>query len=63
MHDCMCDVQSWFLTKIKRIKTLFRVFVPLYYYELLDNINIKIGSSVVKVVFFIDKSGCEARGI
>ena len=48
MQDCICNVQSWFLNnklKMNPDKTLFIAFVPPYYNTMVDNINIKIGSS------------------
>ena len=53
MKDCICDVQSWFSSnklKMNPDKTLFIAFVPPYYNTLIDNIIIKIGSSVINVV-------------
>ena len=53
MQDCICDVQSWFSNnklKMNPDKTLFIAFVPPYYNTLVDNINIKMGSSDINVV-------------
>ena len=53
MQDCICDVQSCFSNhklKINPDKTLFIAFVPPYYITLVDNFNIKIGSSDINVV-------------
>ena len=60
MHDCICDVQSWFTTnKLKRNpeKTLRIDFVPPYCITLVDNINIKIGSSDINAVSSVTNLG------
>ena len=52
MQDCICDIQSWFSNNKLNMnpdKTLFIAFVPPYYNTLIDNINIKIGSSDINV--------------
>ena len=52
MQDCIYDVQSWFSNnklKINPDQTLFIAFVPPHYNTLVDNINMKIGSSDINV--------------
>ena len=60
MQDCICNVQSWFSNnklKMNPDKTLFIAFVPPYYNTLVDNINIKIGSSDINVVSSVTNIG------
>ena len=60
MQDCICDVQSWLSNnklKMNPDKTLFIAFVPPYYNSLVDNINIKIGSSDINVVSSVPNLG------
>ena len=60
MQDCICDVQSWFSNnklKMNPYTTLFLDFVPPYYNKLVDNINIKIGSSDINVVSSVTNLG------
>ena len=61
MQDCILyDVQSWFSNnklKMNPDNTLFIAFVPPYYNTLVDNINIKIGSSDIKEVSSVTNLG------
>ena len=60
MQDCICDVQSWFSNnklKMNPDKTLIIVFVPPYCNTMVDNINIKIGSLDIDVVYSVTNLG------
>ena len=60
MQDCICNVQSWLSNnklKMNPDKTLFIAFVHPYYNTLVDNINIKIGSSDINVVCSVTNLG------
>ena len=60
MQDCICDMQSWFSNNKLQMnpdKTLFIAFVPPYYNTLIDNINIKIGSSDINVASSVTNLG------
>ena len=60
MQDCICDVQSWFSNNKLRMnpdKTLFIAFVLPYYNTLVDNINIRMGSSDITVVYSVTNPG------